>query len=70
MNNLELFQMKQVVTDATRITSTTKSLHDIIATNRPEKVKERGVFHLGNSDHSLVYVCQKISVPREKDCRK
>ena len=63
---LELFQMKQMVADATRITSDTSSLLDIIATNRPDKVKESGVFHLGTSNHSLVYVCLKISLPRNK----
>ena len=50
---LELFQMKQVIADATRITSNTPSLLDIIAGNRPDKVKESGMFHLGVSDHSL-----------------
>ena len=45
---LELFQMKQVIADATRRTSNTASLLDIIATNRPDKVKESGVLHLGN----------------------
>ena len=63
---LELFQMKQVIADATHITSNTSSLLDIIAKNRPDKVKESGVFHLGTSDHSLVYVCLKISLPRNK----
>ena len=72
---LELFQMKQVVADATRITSDTSSLLDIIATNRPDKVKESGVFHLGISNHSLKHRLKntllantglKISLPRNK----
>ena len=58
--------MKQVIADATRITGNTGSLLDIIATNRPDKVKESGVLHVGISDHRLVYVCLKISLPREK----
>ena len=66
MDILELFQMKQVIADPTRITSNTASLLDIIATNRPDKVKESGVIHLGISDHSLVYVSLKVSVPRDK----
>ena len=66
---LELFQMKQVIADATRITSNTASLLDIIATNRPDKVKESGVVHVGISDHSLVYVCLKISLPRDINLR-
>ena len=70
MDILELFQMKQVIADPTRITSNTASLLDIIATNRPDKVKESGVIHLGISDHSLVYqrsqLSLKVSVPRDK----
>ena len=66
MDILELFQMKQVIADPTRITSNTASLLDIIATNRPDKVKESGVIHVGISDHSLVYVSLKVSVPRDK----
>ena len=66
MDILELFQMKQVIADPTRITSNTASLLDIIETNRPDKVKESGVIHLGISDHSLVYVSLKVSVPRDK----
>ena len=66
MDILELFQTKQVITDPTHITSNTALLLDIIATNRPDKVKESGVIHLGISDHSLVYASLKVSVPRDK----
>ena len=66
MDILELLQIKQVIADATRITSNTASLLGIIATNRPDKIKESGVFQLVISDHSLVYVCLKISLPRDK----
>ena len=58
--------MKQVIADATCITSNTASLLDIIATNRPDKVKESGVLHLVISDHSLVYLCLKIPLARDK----
>ena len=30
------------------------------------KITDSGVIHLGISDHSLVYVCRKVSIPREK----
>ena len=66
MGILELFQMKQMIADPTSITNNTASLLDIIATNRPEKVKESGAIHMGISDHSLVYTCLKVSVPCEK----
>lgn len=66
MDILELFQLKQLIVDSTRIACNTESLLDIIATNRPDKVKDSGVIQIGISDHSLVYSCLKISVPRDK----
>ena len=47
MEILELFQMKQLIVDPTRTTGNTKSLIDIIATNRPDKVKESGMIEIG-----------------------
>ena len=41
MDNFQLFQLKQI--DPTRMTDDTETLLDIIATNRPEKVKDSGV---------------------------
>ena len=58
--------MKQIITEPRRITNNTSSSIDIIATNRPDKIKESGVLHLGISDHSLVYACLKISLQRKK----
>lgn len=66
MDIFRLLQLKQLIVDPTRITENTETLLDIIATNRPEKVKDSGVIHLGISDHSLVYSCLKVSVPRDK----
>ena len=57
MDILELFQMNQVITAATRITGNTDSLLDIIATNRPDKVKESVVFHLGILAITVLYIC-------------
>ena len=34
---INIFQLEQVITDPTRITSTCESLLDIIATNKPDK---------------------------------
>ena len=63
---LELFQLKQLIVDPTRITSNTESLLDIMATNRPDKVQDSGVIQIGISDYSLVYLCLKIFIPRYK----
>ena len=66
MDIFQLFQLKQLIVDPTRITNDTETLLDTIATNRPEKVKDSGVIHLGISDNSLVYLCLKVSVHRDK----
>ncbi|CAB3983169.1 Hypothetical predicted protein [Paramuricea clavata] len=49
----------------TRITSTTASLLDVILTYYgDDKILDTGVIHLGISDHSLVYLCRKLSIPK------
>ena len=35
-------------------------------TNKPENYLKSGVIHIGISDHSLVYTCRKLSVPKSK----
>ena len=65
-NILSLLQLEQIINEPTRITVDHESLIDIIATNRPDKLLGSGVLHLGISDHSLVYGCFKISIPKEK----
>jgi integrase len=51
----------------TRATPSTKTLLDIIITKSDDtKISESGVIELGISDHSMVYICRKVSVPRQK----
>ena len=61
-----LFQLKQFIKQPTRITQTTSMLIDLAFSNRPEIVVASGVEHLGISDHSLIYICRKVSIPRKK----
>ena len=49
----ELYQLSQLIDEATRITMTTSSLID------------HGVIHTGFSDHSLVFAIRKISVVKK-----
>ena len=59
------FQLKQHITSPTRITPSSKTLIDIIMTKASDtKIIDSGVIHLGLSDHSLVYICRKIGIPR------
>ena len=61
----ELYQLSQLIDEATRITMTTSSLIDHIVANTPEKISDSGVIHTGFSDHSLVFAIRKISVVKK-----
>ena len=63
----ELYQLTQLIDEATRVTMTTTSLIDHIVTNTPEKISDSGVIHTGISDHSLVFAIRKISVINKQE---
>ena len=64
----ELYQLSQLIDEATQVTMTTSSLIDhIIVTNKPEKISDSGVIHTGLSDHSLVFAIRKISVVKKQE---
>ena len=63
----ELYQLAQLIDEATRITPTTTSLIDHIVTNMPEKISDSGVIHTGISDHSLVFAIRKISIVTKQE---
>ena len=50
----------------TRITSQSQTLIDLAFSNRPETIIKSGVDHVGMSDHSLIYIHRKISIPRKQ----
>ena len=58
---IEVFQLTQLITEPTRVTETSKTLLDVIITNKPEKIVTSGTTNLGTSDHDLVYAIRKIS---------
>ena len=58
---VNLFQLTQLIDHPTRITDKTASLLDVAIVNSPEKISHSGVLHVGISDHSLIYICRKIS---------
>jgi len=58
---IEVFQFDQAITQPTRITPNSETLIDVALTNCPENIMNSGVVHVGISDHSLIYVCRKIS---------
>ena len=62
----DIYQLEQHILKLTRITTTTESLTDLILTNLDEsKTIDSGVMHVGISDHILVYVRRKASIPKE-----
>ena len=61
-----MFQLEQFIKEPTRITCQTRTLIDLVFSNRPETILKSGVDHVGMSDHSLVYVHRKISIPRKQ----
>ena len=50
----------------TRITDHSETIIDLVFTNKPELVTNFGVIHIGISDHSLIFLQRKISVPRSE----
>ncbi len=63
----ELYQLSQLIDEATRITMTAVSLIDHIVTNTSENISDSGVIHTGISDHSLVFAIRKISVVKKQE---
>ena len=60
----DVFNMQNVIKEATRITPSTETLIDVIATNKPELVRTTGVLPLGITDHSLVYATLRLKRKR------
>ena len=55
---------KQTINEPTRITEYSKTLIDLIFTNREHKIVQSGVLHTTLSDHSLVFCVLKGGVPK------
>lgn len=64
IETFEDFNMQNIISQPTRITSTTESLIDLIVTTKANMVRQCGVLPLGISDHSLVYATLKLKSKR------
>ena len=62
----KMFQLEQLIEEPTRITRNTQSQIDLVFSNRSEIIVKSGVEHIGISDHSLIYIHRKISVPHKQ----
>ena len=57
-----VYSLHQLIREATRITSSSSTLIDLIFTNCPDKVVCSGVSHVGISVHNLVYVYRNLYI--------
>ncbi|CAH3114828.1 unnamed protein product, partial [Pocillopora meandrina] len=57
----DLYGLKQLINEPTRVTESSSTLIDLIYTNYADRACFSGVSHIAISDHSLVYVYRKIS---------
>ena len=57
-------QFKQMINEATRITSDTKTLIDHVSTNKPDRVSSSGIILCGISDHDVVYLVRCMRMPK------
>ena len=53
------FCLTNTITEATRVTTTSKTIIDVILVNRPERCCKSGTLKLSISDHDLVYIIRK-----------
>ena len=63
MNISTVYGLDQLIKSPTRVTERSSTLIDVIFTSNLNNVVCFGVSHIGISDHSLVYVYQKIAQP-------
>ena len=62
---MPMFDLSQLISNPTRITSTTSTILDLILMSDPITINKCGVSDLGVSDHFLIYCtckCKKIPV--------
>ena len=58
------FDFTQLITKATRVTESVKSLLDVILVNNDQRIIDSGVFPISLSDHYLVYCVLKFGVTK------
>ena len=64
INIMEAYQLTQVISEPTRITSTTSTLINLFITNNTESIVHSGVYPLSITEHNLIFAIRKIGIPR------
>ena len=63
----DLFSLKQFIQEPTRVSLTTSSLIDHIATTCPNSIVDSQVLQVSMSDHSLIYCLRNLNGARRND---
>jgi len=63
LNVTDIYNLKQLINEPTRVTPVKSTLIDVTFTSHPDNVSCSGESNIGISDHSLIYVFRKISLP-------
>ena len=63
---INTFDLKQIISDYTRVTATTKTCIDHLITNGPVCVLDSGVLPCGISDHDAVFMVKNMRAPKLK----
>ena len=58
---LNLFDLSQLIDEPTRVTDSSRTTIDHILTNRPDNILQHGVIPTGLSDHYLIFCSRRIS---------
>ena len=57
---MRMFDFNQLISEATRVTSSSSTLIDHILSNTSEKICQFGTISLGLSDHCLIYATRNV----------
>ena len=64
------YQLKQLILEPKRVTNTSATQIDLLFTNDTRNIAQSGVIHVSLSDHSLIYVVRKFSIPKRRQVLK
>ena len=64
------YQLEQLILEPTPVTNTSATQIDLLFTNDTRNIAQSGVIHIGLSDHSLIYMVRKFSIPKRRQVLK
>lgn len=67
----ELYQLRQIIDEPTRVTKSSATQIDLILVNNLENISSFGVIEIGISDHSLIYAVKNlVPLKGQRICRE